>query len=63
MKMDFKLVEGSRQFKNWQYRMGTEPSGNPFDWALPYRDKAIMEQALDARSQFEWFAEAKWCPA
>ncbi len=46
-----------RQFKNWQYRTGTERQSNPVRWDMPYSETVAMEQALDTRSQYEWFTQ------
>jgi hypothetical protein len=50
-----------RQFKNWQWRMGRDyPMTDHTLWGGPYSAHVAMEQALDQRSQHEWFAEAAY---
>jgi hypothetical protein len=50
-----------RQFLNWRWRTGNERRmADPTSWELPHRQRVTMEQALDARSQHEWFAVAEF---
>lgn len=49
-----------RQFKNYQWRHGRGARETDLVWGYNYRDAIIGDQALDKRSQFEWFAEAEY---
>lgn len=49
----------NRQFMNYQWRLGPKARGaDLITWSVPFRESIIMDQALDQRSQFEWFAQS-----